>query len=51
MAMNTCEMRSNDIKRGFFSKTLQKIAQRLGARPPDPHRLRWLGAQPPDHRL
>ena len=36
MALNTCEMRSNGIKIAFFSKKLQKTAQRLGASPPDP---------------
>ena len=34
----------------FFQK-LTKIAQRLGALPPDPHSHRRLGAQPPDPRL
>ena len=36
MALNTCEMWSNGIKIAFFSKKLLKIAQRLGALPPDP---------------
>ena len=35
------------LKQLFFKK-LQKIAQRLGASPPDPYSLRRLGAQPPD---
>ena len=45
---NMCEMWSNGIKIAFFSKKLQKIAQQLGALPPDPHSLRPLGAPPPD---
>ena len=36
MALNTCKMRFNDIKIAFFSKKLQKTAQRLGASSPDP---------------
>ena len=32
----------------FFSKNLQKIAQRLGAAPPDSHSLRRLVAPPPE---
>ena len=36
MALNTCEMRFNGIKITFFTKKLQKIAQQLGASPPDP---------------
>ena len=36
MALNTCEMRFNDIKIAFFSKKIQKTAQRLGASSPDP---------------
>ena len=36
MALNTCEIRFNGIKIAFFSKKLQKIAQHLGAKPPDP---------------
>ena len=36
MALNTCEMRSNGVKATFFFKKLRKIAQRLGASPPDP---------------
>ena len=47
MALNTCEMRSNRIKIVFFEK-LTKIAQRLGALPPDPHSFWRLGAPPPD---
>ena len=31
MVLNTCEMRSNGVEIAFFSKTFQKIAQRLGA--------------------
>ena len=46
MAMNTCKMWSNGIKIAFFSKKLQKIAQRLVASPPDPQSLRRLGARP-----
>ena len=36
------------LKELFFSKKLQKIAQQLGALPPDPQSIRWLGAPPPD---
>ena len=36
MALNMCEMWFNGIKIAFFSKKLQKIAQQLGASPPDP---------------
>ena len=49
MALNTCEMWSNGDE-AFFSKKLQKIAQRLGASPPDPNSLRRLGVPPPDPR-
>ena len=35
----------------FFFQKLTKIAQRLGALPPDPHSHRRLGALPPDPRL
>ena len=49
MALNMCEMWFNGIKIAFFSKKLQKIAQQLGASPPDPQSLRLLGAPPPDH--
>ena len=35
----------------FFFQKLTKIAQRLGALPPDPHSHRQLGALPPDPRL
>ena len=35
----------------YFSKKLQKIAQRLGALPPDPQSLRRLGAPPRNPRL
>ena len=48
MGLNTCEMWFNDIKIAFFSKKLQKIAQRLGASLPDPQSLWRLGAPPPD---
>ena len=34
------------IKIAFFTKKLQKIAQRLGASPPDPKSLRRLGVPP-----
>ena len=44
MALNMCEMWFNGIKIAFFSKKLQKIAQQLGASPPDPQSLRRLGA-------
>ena len=46
MALNTCEMWSNGVKTAFVSKKLQKIAQRLGASPPDPNSLRRLGLRP-----
>ena len=36
MALNMCEMWFNGIKIAFFSKKFQKIAQQLGASPPDP---------------
>ena len=36
MALKTSEMLSNSIKIAFFSKKLRKIAQPLGASPPDP---------------
>ena len=36
MALHMCEVRFNDIEIDFFSKKLQKIAQQLGALPPDP---------------
>ena len=42
------EIRSNRVKTAFFFKNLRKIAQRLGAKLPDPHSLRRLGALPPD---
>ena len=48
MALNMCEMRFNGIKIAFSSKKLQKVAQQLGASPPDPRSLRPLGAPPPD---
>ena len=48
MALNICKMWFNGIKIAFFSKNLQKIAQQLGASPPDPQSLRLLGAPPPD---
>ena len=51
MALNMCEMWINGIKIAFFSKKLQKIAQQLGASPPDPQSLRPLGAPPPDPLL
>ena len=35
----------------FFFQKLTKIAQRLGALPPDPHSHRRLGVLPPDPRL
>ena len=35
----------------FFFQKLTKIAQRLGAFPPDPHSHRRMGALPPDPRL
>ena len=46
MARNTSEMLSNGINIAFFSKKLQKIAQRLGAGPPAPQSLRRLGLRP-----
>ena len=46
MALNTCDMWFTDIKIAFFSKKLQKIAQRLGASP-DPQSLRRMGAPTP----
>ena len=36
MALNMRETWPNGIKIAFFSKKLQKIAQQLGALPPDP---------------
>ena len=36
------EMWSNGYKIAFFSKKLQKIAQRLGASPPDPQSVKHL---------
>ena len=51
MALNMCKMWFNGIKIAFFSKKLQKIAQQLGAKPPDPQSLRPQGAPPPDPRL
>ena len=36
MALNTCKMWSNGVKTAFFFKKLRKIAQQLGASPPDP---------------
>ena len=36
------------LKQLFFSKKLQKIAQQLGASPPEPKSLRLLGPPPPD---
>ena len=44
MVLNMCEMWFNGIKNSFFSKKLQKIAQQLGASPPDPQNLQPLGA-------
>ena len=46
MARNTCEMWFNGIKIAFFSKKVQKIAQRQKASPPDPQSLQRLGAPP-----
>ena len=40
-------MWSNKIKIALFSKNT-KIAQRMGALPPDPHSHQWLRAPPPD---
>ena len=37
------------VSNNFFQK-LRKIAQRLGAPPPDPYSLRRLGTQPSDPR-
>ena len=51
MALNTCKMWFNGIKIAFFSKKLQKIAQRLGSSPTDLQSLRQLGTPPPDPRL
>ena len=48
MAVNTCEMRSNGIKIAFFFQKPTKIAQLLGASPPDPHSRRRLGDPPAD---
>ena len=51
---NGCELVRNMIQRdlkSFFFQKLTKIAQRLGALPPDPHSHRRLGAPPPDPRL
>ena len=36
MVLNMCEVWFNGIKIAFFTKKLQKIAQQLGASPPDP---------------
>ena len=50
MALNTSEMRSNGIKIAFFSKKLQKIAQRLGGfapRPPKPPAAGGPAPKPP----
>ena len=44
MALNTCEIWFNGIKIAFL---FLKIAQRLGASPPDPQSLRRLGTPPP----
>ena len=52
--LNGCEHVRNAIQwdlSSFFFQKLTKIAQRLGALPPDPHSHRRLGAQPPDPRL
>ena len=46
MAVNSCEMWSNGHKIAFSFQKLTKIAQRLGALPPDPHSHRWMGAPP-----
>ena len=46
MVLNTCEMWSNGIKMAFFFQKLIKIAQRLGALPPDPH-IAFGGPQTP----
>ena len=46
MALNTCEMWSKGIKIASFPKKLRKIAQRLGALPPDLHSLRRRGLHP-----
>ena len=46
MAVNTCEMWSNGIKIAFFFQKLIKIAQRLGALPPDPHSHPRQGLRP-----
>ena len=51
MVLDTRETGSNDVKTAFFFKKLQKIVQRLGASPPDPHSLRRLGNPPPDPGL
>ena len=48
---NGCEHVRNVIqwdKNNFFSQKPTKIAQGLGASPPDPHSHRQLGALPPD---
>ena len=46
MALNTCEMWFNGIKIAFFSKKLQKIAQRLGASPQTPKASGGWGPSP-----
>ena len=46
MALNTCEMRFNDIKIAFFHKKLQKIAQRLGLCPQTPKAYGGWGPRP-----
>ena len=51
MALNTCEMWSIGIKIAFFPKKLQKIAQRLGASPPDPPKPPAPGGPAPNPRL
>ena len=51
MALNMCEMWFNGIKIAFFSKKLQKIAQQMGASPPDPQSLQPLGDPLPEPRL
>ena len=48
MALNMCEIWFKGIKKALFPKKLWKIAQQLGASPPDPQSLRPLGAPPPD---
>ena len=48
MALNMCKLWFNGIKIAFLSKKLQKIAEQLGASPPDPQNLRLAGAPPLD---